>query len=71
LLTARHIAVTGQTPAAFWKDVEARCAGASAKDIEGTFNWAVLRFHRGGKRAAAVPAKVNSLEIGYDGPAET
>jgi 2-polyprenyl-3-methyl-5-hydroxy-6-metoxy-1,4-benzoquinol methylase len=68
-LTPQHIAVTGQTPAAFWKDLEARCANATPEQMIGSYDWAVLHFKRGGKRA-----ELGSLEscevvdIGYEEP---
>ena len=69
-LTPSHIAITGQSPADFWNQLEARCAGATAQQLEGTSDWSVLQFQRGGKRA-----KLGSLEnsraaeIGYEAPA--
>jgi len=68
-LTPRHIAVTGQAPAAFWRDVTARCAAAPDR-IGGTYHWAVLHFRRGGTRDEAVPEAEAAIGIGYDGPSE-
>lgn len=45
-LTPRHIAVTGQEPTAFWRDLEARCAAARPRDLLAHQDWAVLHFRR-------------------------
>ena len=66
-LTPAHIATTGQTPAAFWQDLEARCVNATPEQVNGTYDWAVLHFRRGGTRAALdalVSCKV--VDIGYE-----
>jgi ubiquinone/menaquinone biosynthesis C-methylase UbiE len=52
-LTERHIQHTGQPLAAFWSELEARCASAPAALLEGSMHWAVLHFARGAKRAAS------------------
>ncbi len=49
-LTPQHIEVSGQTEAAFWKDLEARCATATPEQTLGIHQWAVLHFRRGGER---------------------
>lgn len=69
-LTPRHIEPTGQTPEAFWKDVEARCAAAPPGAIAGTFDWALLHFRRGGTRFGEAVDSLSATEIGYDGPPE-
>lgn len=65
-LTPQHIAVTGQEPAAFWAQLEARCEGASPQQLAGTHHWAVLQFSR---RAASQPLPpldaLAAREIGY------
>ena len=69
-LTPAHIAITGQAPADFWSQLEARCADATDQQMEGTYDWSILQFQRGGKRV-----KLESLEnsrtaeIGYEAPA--
>jgi 2-polyprenyl-3-methyl-5-hydroxy-6-metoxy-1,4-benzoquinol methylase len=69
-LTPKHIEVTGQAPAAFWKDVEARCA-AAPELVTGTVDWAVLHFRRGGAPDELPPLESSKVvEIGYDGPPE-
>ena len=68
-LTPQHITVTGQSPAVFWKDLEARCAGATPEQIAGHYDWAVLHFRRGGPRLeleASTARKV--VNIGYQAP---
>jgi 2-polyprenyl-3-methyl-5-hydroxy-6-metoxy-1,4-benzoquinol methylase len=70
-LTEDHIAATGKGPAAFWREVEARCAAAAPGQIIGTYHWAVLHFRRGGTRAASPPPDMSGVvEIGYHGPPE-
>jgi ubiquinone/menaquinone biosynthesis C-methylase UbiE len=59
-LTAQHIAVTGQSPAAFWRDLHARCAAATPQQMLGTHHWAVLHFQRG--------TKANRQKALTDGP---
>lgn len=67
-LTPEHIAATGQTPEAFWKDVEARCASATAEQVAGTYDWGVLQFRRGGKRIdPQVLEHTAAAIIGYEG----
>ena len=69
-LTPQHIAATGQSPAAFWKDLEARCANAAAEQMTGTYDWAVLHFRRGGARAELGSLQTcEVVEIGYERPA--
>ncbi len=69
-LTPQHINVTGQAPAAFWKDLETRCANATAAQTIGTYEWAVLHFRRGGTRAdLASLESCEVMEIGYEAPA--
>jgi ubiquinone/menaquinone biosynthesis C-methylase UbiE len=67
-LTPQHIESAGHDPAAVWKELEARCAGASAQDIRGAFDWAVLQFRRGG---APAPLQFDAREvaqISWDAP---
>lgn len=49
LLTERHLTAAGLDPAAFWADAEARCAVATAQQLTGTHDWALLHFQRGAK----------------------
>lgn len=68
-LTPQHIASTGQTPTAFWQDLEARCAIATPEQMIGTYDWAVLHFRRGGARAelgSLVSCEV--VDISYEEP---
>ena len=69
-LTPAHIAVTGQVPAAFWRDVDARCAAATPAALLGTQHWAVLQFKRGAAIGAIPsPGDLTATEIGYEAPA--
>lgn len=69
-LTPRHIEVTGQAPAVFWKDLELRSAGATPAQMIGTHHWAVLQFRRGGARTAATSLEsCRAREIGFEAPA--
>jgi 2-polyprenyl-3-methyl-5-hydroxy-6-metoxy-1,4-benzoquinol methylase len=69
-LTPQHIEVTGQTPAAFWQDLEARCADATPEQMTGTYDWALLHFRRGGARAELGSlASHNVVDIGYEAQA--
>jgi len=45
-LSSAHIAQTGQTPQAFWADLDARCAGLPARRFDAAFDWSVLQFTR-------------------------
>ncbi len=66
-MTPQHIAAVAQTPAEFWKDVEARCAAAPPEDTAATIEWAVLHFRRGGKRSDLGPlASREVTEIGFE-----
>ena len=47
LLTPRHLQAAGLEPAAFWADVQARCAAATPGQLTGTHDWALLHFRRG------------------------
>jgi 2-polyprenyl-3-methyl-5-hydroxy-6-metoxy-1,4-benzoquinol methylase len=68
-LTPQHIAATGQTPPAFWKDLESRCANATAKQTIGTYDWAVIHFRRGGPRADfASLESCEVMDIAYEAP---
>lgn len=70
-MSPRHIELTGQDGAAFWPDVEARCAAAPAQARLGIQDWAVLEFRRGGGRWAP-PAEggLPVTEIGWSGPTD-
>jgi 2-polyprenyl-3-methyl-5-hydroxy-6-metoxy-1,4-benzoquinol methylase len=46
-LTPQHIAATGQSPAKFWADLQARCAAAQPEELLGQHHWGVLHFQRG------------------------
>lgn len=71
-LTPQHIAQTGQSPAAFWHDAQSRCATATAQQLEGIHDWALLHLQRGGQPLQPTPAASCTVtDIGYDGPAET
>ena len=71
-LTPRHIEATGQKSAAFWAELEARCASASAGPLIGTQDWAVLEFRRGGDRMDPQSLEsVEPTEIGCDAPVPT
>ena len=68
--TPAHIAITGMTPDAFWRDLEDRCAAVPAAACDGVQHWAVLHFQRGA--TGSVPASLRDLpvaEIAFDGPA--
>ncbi|WP_395700534.1 class I SAM-dependent methyltransferase [Aquabacterium sp.] len=60
-LTPRHIELTGQAPAAFWQDLQARCAGLPDTAFEGCHRWAVLHFRRGAP-VQALPALASAPE---------
>jgi SAM-dependent methyltransferase len=66
-LTDRHIERTGQAPAAFWRDVEARCAAAGAAALEGDMLWAVLHFRRGALPGAPALSALPVLPLGFPG----
>ena len=69
-LTPAHIAITGQPPDAFWKQMEARCADATTQQLAGTYDWSILQFQRGGKRANLESLeKSRVVEIGFEAPA--
>jgi hypothetical protein len=71
-LTPAHIAITGQSPDDFWKQLEARCAGATPQQLEGMYDWSVLQFQRGGKRVELKSLeKSEAIEIRYEAPAGT
>jgi SAM-dependent methyltransferase len=64
-LTPRHIERTGMGEAAFWRDLQARCAGQPPERFMGTHHWAVLHFKRGAPQgalpllASACPAPID------------
>ncbi|GAB3775126.1 hypothetical protein GCM10028796_50670 [Ramlibacter monticola] len=60
-LSDEHIRPTGLAPEQFWADVEARCAAATPRQLEGHFDWAVLHFRRGG--VPGVPADFGACEV--------
>lgn len=68
-LTPQHIESTGQSPQAFWKDLESRCANVRPRQLLGTYHWALLHFRRDGTAVkipgldsrAAVPIRFKSL----------
>jgi 2-polyprenyl-3-methyl-5-hydroxy-6-metoxy-1,4-benzoquinol methylase len=65
-LTPAHIAVTRQPLEQFWADLENRCADATPEQMEGSYDWAVLQFKRGGQ--SSVLHSLDALvptEIGY------
>lgn len=63
-LTPQHIEAAGLTPAAFWREIESRCAAASPEALVGSQHWAVLQFQRGGARMedAAFDAVMRPLD---------
>ena len=68
-LTEEHIAVTGQTPAAFWNDLESRCKAVAPESMVGSYDWTLLHFRRGGARLD--PGHLESCAItpiGYSAP---
>lgn len=68
-LTPQHIEATGQSPAAFWSEVEARCAAAAPEQFVGTHHWAVLHFRRAGAAAELPPIEsCEAVQIGYEAP---
>ena len=68
-LTPAHIAITGQSPADFWMQLEARCAGATSQQLEGNYEWSLLQFQRGAKRVKLESLEKSSvIEIGYQPP---
>lgn len=70
-LTPRHIEATGQAPLAFWRALEARCAGRGDADFLGHMDWAVLQFRRAGAPVALLdgtPPPVGAIP--WDGPAD-
>lgn len=69
-LTDQHIAVTGQAPADFWRDAQARCAAVPADRLDGTHHWAVLHFQRRAAAPRLPPLRRLAVrEIAWDGPA--
>ncbi len=67
--TPAHIAVTGLTPEAFWRDVETRCAARPAAACQGVQHWAVLHFQRGAGGGLPDPLCDGPVqEIAFDGP---
>ncbi len=67
LLTPQHIGATWQSPSAFWSDLERRCAGVTATQLMGRYDWSLLHFQRDG-----MPTDLPSLtackavEIGFE-----
>jgi len=49
-LTSQHIQDAGHDPSAVWSELESRCAAATAGQMMGAFDWAILQFRRGGDR---------------------
>jgi hypothetical protein len=55
------------TEAAFWKDLEARCAAATHVQTLGTHQWAAPHFRRSGERTGESRfAKLPIRDIGFD-----
>jgi 2-polyprenyl-3-methyl-5-hydroxy-6-metoxy-1,4-benzoquinol methylase len=68
-LTPEHIAVTGMSEKEFWKDLQARCSGASEEQMQGTYDWSVLQFQRGGQRQELRSTDLAMVqEIAYQAP---
>ena len=61
LLSERHLTDAGLDPAAFWADAERRCAGATAAQLQGTHDWALLHHARRPGQARAF--KVAACEV--------
>lgn len=69
-LTSRHIERTGMGEAAFWRDLQARCAGQPPERFMGTHHWAVLHFKRGVAQAALpLLASVCPAPLGFQAAA--
>lgn len=68
-LTPQHIALTGMAPGPFWTDLAARCDAATRRTLEGTHDWAVLAFRRGGP-GASVRRPVRPARIACEAPVE-
>ena len=66
-LTDEHITSIGQTPAEFWRALEARSASATPDAFVGTHHWAILHFRRGGTKANAPLESAQMVEIGFEG----
>jgi hypothetical protein len=65
-LTPRHIERTGMGEAAFWRDLQARCAGQPPERFLGTHHWAVLHFKRGVPQGVLPPlASGAATPIGF------
>ncbi len=65
-LSDEHIAALGQDRGAFWQDLRARCAAASAEELLGVQEFALLQFERGGKRLDSADwVLVRAVEIGF------
>jgi 2-polyprenyl-3-methyl-5-hydroxy-6-metoxy-1,4-benzoquinol methylase len=67
-LSDSHIAALGQDREAFWLDLRQRCNAASADDLFGWQEFALLHYQRGAERLEAadwVPTEV--IQIGYPG----
>ncbi|MDB5579658.1 MAG: hypothetical protein JWR80_4834 [Bradyrhizobium sp.] len=60
-LTAKHIEAAGLSAAAFWAELEKRCAAVTPEQTLGVQNWAVLHFRRGGQSAAG--GAIESLPV--------
>ena len=56
-LTPQHILATGQSPAAFWKNIEMRCAGGTTEQLLGSYDWSILHFKRTGPGGHALRRK--------------
>jgi len=66
-LTPQHIESTGQPAAAIWKEIEARCAAATERELAGTYHWALLHFRRDGEHGMIEPlAGAEAIEIEYE-----
>lgn len=66
-LSPAHIAATGQSEQSFWTDLKARCATATPAQLDGTLDWAVLHFRKGGpRRDAAQLRRLAPIAIGWN-----
>ncbi len=67
-LSDAHIAALGMERAAFWQDLDRRCQCASADQLIGTMDWALLHFQRGGAAMDRSVWQSGAVQtIGYQG----
>jgi SAM-dependent methyltransferase len=67
-LSDAHITGLGQSPDIFWADLKRRCSAATAADLVGTQEFAVLHFQCGGKPMPSTDWEpIMPQEIGFPG----